>query len=159
MFMLENHGVDYTDPRTKKAFWFDIDQYVHHRRFLDKRKLASHLFGLIISQMRVYAGVEPSIEDRKEEKANYDCGIYIMKWLETIDPRKIKTGKRYQYKAWTQEEIYDFRHEYGPNILLHEMNKIRDQVIRASEAIRLPKLSAVLSSPYCKFSSADLDSK
>ncbi|KAL4305554.1 hypothetical protein AHAS_Ahas16G0089900 [Arachis hypogaea] len=38
------------------------------------------------------------------------------------------------------------------------MNKIRDQVIWASEAIRLPKPSAVLSNPYCKFSYADLES-
>ncbi|KAL4293591.1 hypothetical protein AHAS_Ahas18G0143400 [Arachis hypogaea] len=58
-----------------------------------------------------------------------------------------------------QEEIDGFRHKYGPHILLHEMNKIRDQVIRASEAIRLPKPSTALSSLYCEFSSADLESK
>ncbi|KAL4381056.1 hypothetical protein AHAS_Ahas04G0095300 [Arachis hypogaea] len=93
------------------------------------------------------------------QRTSYDCAIYIMKLLETIDPQKIKSGKRYQYQAWTQEEIEAFRCEYGPNILLHKMNKIRDQVIRASEAIRLPKPSAALSSPFCKFTYGDLDSK
>ncbi|RYR26458.1 hypothetical protein Ahy_B02g060697 [Arachis hypogaea] len=90
---------------------------------------------------------------------NYDCAIYVMKWLETIDHRKIKKWKRYQYKAWTQEGIDAFRLEYGPNILLHKLNKIRDQVIRASEAIRLPKPSTALSNPYCKFTSGDIYSK
>ncbi|RYR29192.1 hypothetical protein Ahy_B01g053533 [Arachis hypogaea] len=43
-FMLGTHGVDYTDPRTKKAYKFDINQYAHHRHFLDKRKLALYPF-------------------------------------------------------------------------------------------------------------------
>ncbi|QHO13398.1 uncharacterized protein DS421_15g515220 [Arachis hypogaea] len=214
--MLGTHDVEYTDKRTNKAYRFDIEQYAHHRQFLDKRKLASHPFlfvpicngghwwlwianvnkkklyvldlinklsehipnsrkklnkfvCLIISQMRVYTGAEPLMEDRLEEEAeyiqlngqrtDYDCGIYVMKWLKTIDPRKIKSGKRYKYKAWTQKEIDEFRYQYSPNLLLHEMNKIRDQVIWESEAIRLSKPSAVLSSPYCKFTSGNLDRK
>ncbi|KAL4328969.1 uncharacterized protein DS421_13g413620 [Arachis hypogaea] len=39
--MLGTHGVKYTDKRTNKAYRFDIEQYAHHRQFLDKRKLAS----------------------------------------------------------------------------------------------------------------------
>ncbi|QHO22377.1 uncharacterized protein DS421_12g354730 [Arachis hypogaea] len=171
MFMLENYGMDYTNPNTKKAYRFDIDQYAHHCRFLDKRKFALHPFlfvpicnrghwwlwiayvkkkafyvldpvnkkkkGIPESRvklnkfiMRVYAGPEPLMEDREGEEAeyivlngqrtDYDCGIYIMKWLKTIDPRNIKSGKRYRYKAWTQKEIDGFRHEYGPNLLMHE---------------------------------------
>ncbi|QHN95849.1 uncharacterized protein DS421_18g613270 [Arachis hypogaea] len=215
-FMLETHGVKYTDMMTNKAYKFDIEQYAHHYQFLDKRKLASHPFlfvpicngrhwwlwitdvnkkkfyvldpinkkpedipdsrkelnkfvDLIISHMRVYAGVKPLMEDGLGEEAeyiqlngqctNYDCGIFVMKWLETINPQKIKSGKRYKYKAWTQKDIDDFRYQYGPNLLLHEMNKIRDQVISESEAIRLTKPSAFLSSPYCKYTSGDLDSK
>ncbi|RYQ97578.1 hypothetical protein Ahy_B08g093659 [Arachis hypogaea] len=190
MFMLGSHGVDYTDPRTKKAYRFDIDQYAYHRRFLDKRKLASHPFYMkgvwfsgfasLYSLFMSLSGINnfpdkglrrggTLMEDGEGEEAkyialngqrtDYDCDIYVMKWLETIDPRKIKSGKRYQYKAWTQEEIDDFRHEYGPHILLHKMNKIRDQVIRTSKAIRLSKPSAALSSLCCKFSSANLESK
>ncbi|QHO24002.1 uncharacterized protein DS421_12g368510 [Arachis hypogaea] len=214
--MLGTHGVEYIDKMTNKAYRFDVEQYAHHRQFLDKRKLVSHPFlfvpicngahwwlwiadvkkkkfyvldpinkpkkhilesrvmlnkfvGLIISQMRVYAGAKLLMEDGlgKEaeyiqlngERTDYDCGIYVMKWLETIDPRKIKSGKRYKYRVWTQEEIDDFRYQYGPNLLLHEMNKIRKQVIRKSKAIRLSKPSAALSSPYCKFTYGDLDSK
>ncbi|RYR04063.1 hypothetical protein Ahy_B06g083602 [Arachis hypogaea] len=213
-FMLENHGKNYIDQNTNKAYRININQYAHYLHYLDKRKLASHPFlfvpicngghwwlwiadvkkkafdvldpinkmkdeipdlriklnkfvGFIVSQMRVYAGTEPLIEDGdgveaeyirlSGQQTNYDCGIYIMKWLETNDPQKIKKGKRYQYKNWTQEEIDAFRCEYGPNILFHKMNKIRDQVIRASESIRLSKPSATLSSPFCKFTSGDID--
>ncbi|KAL4287690.1 hypothetical protein AHAS_Ahas19G0211400 [Arachis hypogaea] len=80
-----------------------------------------HASGIIISQMRVYVGAEPLMEDGLGEEAEY---IQL-------------NGQRIKY-------------QYGPNFLLHEMNKIRDQVIRESEAIRLSKPSAVLSSPYCK---------
>ncbi|RYR09187.1 hypothetical protein Ahy_B05g077327 [Arachis hypogaea] len=44
MFMLGNHGEKYIDPKTKKAYRFDVDRYAHQRQFLDKRKLASHPF-------------------------------------------------------------------------------------------------------------------
>ncbi|QHO18785.1 uncharacterized protein DS421_11g323490 [Arachis hypogaea] len=210
-FMLGTHGVKYIDKRTNKAHRFDIQQYAHHRQFLDKRKLASHPFIFVpicngehwwlwlvdvnkkkfyvldhINKkpedipdlrkelmnkfvMRVYAGAEPLMEDALREEAeyiqlngqrtNYDGGIFVMKWLETIDPQKIKSGKRYKYKAWTQKDIDDFRYQYGPYFMLHEMNKIRDQVISESEAIRLTKPSAFLSNPYCKYTSGDLDSK
>ncbi|RYQ92184.1 hypothetical protein Ahy_B09g098355 [Arachis hypogaea] len=136
---------------------------------LDSRKKLNKFVGLIISQMMVYARAEPLMEDGlgveaeyillNGQRTDYDCGIYVMKWLETIDPQKIKSGKRYKYRAWTQGEIDSFMYQYGPHILLHEMNKIRDQVIWESEAIRLPKPSAALSSPYCKFTSGDLDNK
>ncbi|KAL4374002.1 hypothetical protein AHAS_Ahas05G0138200, partial [Arachis hypogaea] len=43
-FMLGRHGVDYIDKMTNKAYRFDIEQYAHHRQFLDKRKHASHPF-------------------------------------------------------------------------------------------------------------------
>ncbi|KAL4288277.1 hypothetical protein AHAS_Ahas19G0270100 [Arachis hypogaea] len=90
------------------------------------------------------------------QRTSYDCGIYVMKWLKTIDPQKIKSEKRYQYKAWKQEEIDAFRLEYDPNIIFHKLNKMRDQVIRACEAIRLPKPFATLSNPFCKFTSEDI---
>ncbi|RYQ99358.1 hypothetical protein Ahy_B07g087288 [Arachis hypogaea] len=162
MFILENHGEKYIDPKTKKAYRFDVDRYAHYCQFLDKRKLASHLFwlsiddirkkafyvldpvnkknneipylriklnkfiALIVSQMRVYNGAEPLMEDRDGEEAKYI----------RLD------GQTYK------EEIDAFRLEYDPNILLHKLNKIRDQVIRTSEAIRLPKPFVALSRPY-----------
>ncbi|RYR53242.1 hypothetical protein Ahy_A06g028256 [Arachis hypogaea] len=182
MFMLGNHGEKYMDLNR-----MDVDQYAHYHRFLDKRKLASHpflfvpicngghqwlwivdvqkktfyaldpvnkkkeeipglriklnKFGLIVSQMRVYAGAEPLIEDGKGEEAEY-----------------IRLNCQ-RTRLISYNEIDAFRREYGPNILLHKINKIRDQMIRASEVIRLSEPSIALSNPFCKFTSADTDSK
>ncbi|KAL4275406.1 hypothetical protein AHAS_Ahas20G0104000 [Arachis hypogaea] len=84
-----------------------------------------------------------------------------VRWGGTLNGGRTGRGSRVYPTEWStyREEIDDFRYRYGPNLLLHKMNKIRDQVIWESEAIRLPKPSTVLSSLYCKFTSGDLDSK
>ncbi|RYR19784.1 hypothetical protein Ahy_B03g064674 [Arachis hypogaea] len=178
MFMLGTQGEKYIDPKTNKAYQMDVDRHAHYRQFLDKRKLASHPFLFVpiyngghwwlwIADVRkkafyvldpvnknkdeipdlriklnkfvirVYAGEEPLMEDGEEEEVEY-----------------IKMNGQLGFISY--QEIDAFRLEYGPNILLHKLNKIRDQVIRASEAIRLLKPSAALSSPYCKFTSGDI---
>ncbi|RYQ89036.1 hypothetical protein Ahy_B09g095892 [Arachis hypogaea] len=43
-FMLGTHDMKYTDKTINKAYRFDIEQYAHHRQFLDKRKLALYPF-------------------------------------------------------------------------------------------------------------------
>ncbi|KAL4337908.1 hypothetical protein AHAS_Ahas12G0157200 [Arachis hypogaea] len=82
-------------------------------------------------------------------------------WGGTLHGRRRGRRSRVYQDEWSiyKEGIDAFRLEYGPNILLHKLNKIRDQVIRASEAIRLPKPSTALSNPYCKFTSGDIYSK
>ncbi|KAL4350199.1 hypothetical protein AHAS_Ahas10G0118100 [Arachis hypogaea] len=57
-----------------------------------------------------YAVAEPLMENGEGEEAEYislngqrtryDCAIYVKKWIEIIDLRKIKNGKRYQYKTY-----------------------------------------------------------
>ncbi|QHO06834.1 uncharacterized protein DS421_14g458260 [Arachis hypogaea] len=140
-------NVEYTDKRTNKAYKFYIEQYAHHRQFLDKRKLASHPFLFV-----------PLCNGGHWFNNFPDEGI---RWGGTLNGGWTGRGSRVYPIEWStyKNEIDDFRYQYGLNLLLHEINKIRDQVIWKSEAIRLSKPSAVLSSPYCKFTSGDLDSK
>ncbi|RYR48787.1 hypothetical protein Ahy_A07g034864 isoform B [Arachis hypogaea] len=193
IFMLESHGMDYTDPRTKKAYRFDIDQYAHHRRFLDKKKLASHPFVTFCANLQQRALVvvdcrcrekkiymlDPINKNKKDipesivklNKFVYMKGVRFsginnfldegLCWGGTLNGGWRGRRSRVYHAEWStyREGIDGFRYEYGPHILLHEMNKIRDQVIWACEVIRLPKPSAALSSPYCKFSYVDLESK
>ncbi|RYR72803.1 hypothetical protein Ahy_A02g007011 [Arachis hypogaea] len=77
------------------------------------------------------------------QKSTYDCAIYVMKWLELIEPENIKRGK-YEWDNWKQDEVDHYRVEYASRILFSEMNKERDQAIRASNAIRLSKPSSWL---------------
>ncbi|RYR14542.1 hypothetical protein Ahy_B04g071141 [Arachis hypogaea] len=124
--------------------------------------------GYVFSRLRAYAGGEPLQKDEKEkeikasyvkisgQKSSYDCGIYVMKWLELIEPENIKKGK-YEWDNWKQEEVDHYRVEYASWILFGEMNKERDQAIRESNAIRLSKPSSVLLSPFCQINSADIE--
>ncbi|RYR15995.1 hypothetical protein Ahy_B04g072980 [Arachis hypogaea] len=118
----------------KKAFYV-LDPVNKKKDEIPDLRIKLHIF-VGLSHMRVYAGVEPLMEDGKGEEVEY-----------------------IRLNVNVQEEIDSFRLKYGPNILLHKLDKIRDQVIRASEAIRLPKPSSTLSSPYCKFTSRDIYSK
>ncbi|RYR03512.1 hypothetical protein Ahy_B06g082505 [Arachis hypogaea] len=92
----------------KKAFYV-LDSINKEKKDIAESRVKLNKFvGLIISQMRVYAGAEPLMEDGEGEEAEYimlnsqRTDICVMKWLETIDPQKIKSGTRYKYRAWTQ---------------------------------------------------------
>ncbi|KAL4276005.1 hypothetical protein AHAS_Ahas20G0163900 [Arachis hypogaea] len=84
-----------------------------------------------------------------------------VRWSRTLNGGWTGKGSRVYPIEWSmyKKEINDSRYQYGPHFLFHEMNKIRDQVILESEAIKLTKPSAFLSSAYCKYTSRDLDSK
>ncbi|QHO07528.1 uncharacterized protein DS421_14g464470 [Arachis hypogaea] len=82
------------------------------------------------------------------QKTSYDCAIYVLKWLEILEPANIKRWK-YECDNWTQDEVDHFRVEYASRILFHDMNLDKDEAIRGSNAIRLSKPSSLLLSPYC----------
>ncbi|RYR47346.1 hypothetical protein Ahy_A07g033280 [Arachis hypogaea] len=141
---------------------------LHKKAPSDERKQLNKFTGYVFSRLRAYAGGEPLQKDEKEkeikasyvkissQKSSYDCGIYVMKWLELIEPENIKKGK-YGWDNWKQEEVDHYRVEYASRILFSEMNKKRDQAIRESNAIRLSKPSSVLLSPFCQINSADIE--
>ncbi|RYR74080.1 hypothetical protein Ahy_A02g008691 [Arachis hypogaea] len=141
---------------------------LHKKAPSDERKQLNKFTGYVFSRLREYAGGEPLQKDEKEkqikasyvkisgQKSSYDCAIYIMKWLELIEPKNIKRGK-YEWDNWEQEEVDHYRVEYASQILFSVMNKERDQAIRESNAIRLLKPSSVLLSPFCQINSADIE--
>ncbi|KAL4275685.1 hypothetical protein AHAS_Ahas20G0131900 [Arachis hypogaea] len=141
---------------------------LHKKAPSNERKQLNKFTGYVFSRLRAYAGGEPLQKDEKEkeikasyvkisgQKSSYDCGIYVMKWLELIEPENIKKGK-YECDNWKQEEADYYRVEYASRILFSEMNKERDQAIRESNAIRLSKPSSVLLSPFCQINSADIE--
>ncbi|RYQ88176.1 hypothetical protein Ahy_B09g095535 isoform M [Arachis hypogaea] len=120
------------------------------------------------NELITYAGGEPLQKGEREkeikspyvkisgQKTSYDCAVYVMKWMELIEPENIKKGK-YQWDNWPQEEVDHYRVEYASRILFSEMNKQRDRAIRESSAIRLSKPSSVLLSPFCQINSADIE--
>ncbi|QHO53184.1 uncharacterized protein DS421_2g45670 [Arachis hypogaea] len=150
-------------PKTKKPF--RVEDYPMFIPFLDLKKLASRPYGYVISRMRVYAGgaplkkkdqeIEPPYINISGQKTSYDYAIYVMKWLEIIQPENVKRGK-YEWDNWTQDEVDHYRVEYAFRILFHEMNQDKAEATRG-DAIRLSKPSSVLLSPYCQIDSNDID--
>ncbi|QHN80875.1 uncharacterized protein DS421_20g681960 [Arachis hypogaea] len=100
--------------------------------------------------------IEPPYLNISGQKTSYDRAIYVMKWLEIIQPENIKRLK-YEWDNWTQDEVDHFRVEYAFRILFHEMNQDKAEAIRGSNAIRLSKPSSLLLSPYCQIDSNDID--
>ncbi|XP_057730244.1 uncharacterized protein LOC130945552 [Arachis stenosperma] len=141
---------------------------LHKKAPSDERKDINKFTGYVFSSLITYAGGKPLEKGEKEkeikasyvkisgQKTSYDCAIYVMKWLELIEPENIKKGK-YEWDNWPQEEVDHYRVEYASRILFSEMNKQRDRAIRESSAIRLSKPSSVLLSPFCQINSADIE--
>ncbi|QHO08175.1 uncharacterized protein DS421_14g470260 [Arachis hypogaea] len=159
---------EFISPKTNKEF--KVEDYPMFIPFIDGKKLASHQYGYVISRIRAYAGGAPLKKKENEleikatyvkisgQKSSYDCAIYVMKWLELIEPENIKRVK-YEWDNWPQDEVDHYRVEYASRILFSEMNKERDQAIRASNAIRLSKPSSVLLSPFCQINSTDIETE
>ncbi|RYR25387.1 hypothetical protein Ahy_B02g059103 [Arachis hypogaea] len=134
----------------------------------DERKAINKFTGYVFSRLITYAGGKPLQKGEREkeikspyvkisgQKTSYDCAVYVMKWMEIIEPENIKKGK-YQWDNWPQEEVDHYRVEYASRILFSEMNTQRDQAIRESSAIRLSKPSSILLSPFCQINSADIE--
>ncbi|QHO02640.1 uncharacterized protein DS421_13g425510 [Arachis hypogaea] len=138
----------------------------------DERKTINKFTGYVFSRLITYAGGKPLQKGEREKEIKspyvkisgqkqginfYDCAVYVMKWMEIIEPENIKKGK-YQWDNWPQEEVDHYRVEYASRILFSEMNTQRDQAIRESSAIRLSKPSSILLSPFCQINSTDIES-
>ncbi|KAL4371235.1 hypothetical protein AHAS_Ahas06G0145500 [Arachis hypogaea] len=78
-----------------------------------------------------------------------------MKWLEIVDPKKIKKRKIHMEELKT-EQVDHFRLEYASLILFDEINQLKGKAIEESIAIKLFKSSATLLSPYRRFTSGDI---
>ncbi|MED6195090.1 hypothetical protein PIB30_034741 [Stylosanthes scabra] len=74
----------------------------------------------------------------------HDCGVYIMKWMELIDPIP---------------KLDEFRKDIVEKIMLSESNAWRMETMRKANGIRDTRPAAVLRSPYLQVSSVDLLSK
>ncbi|RYR72716.1 hypothetical protein Ahy_A02g006927 [Arachis hypogaea] len=106
---------------TRKWRYHILDP-LHKKAPSEERKQLNKFTGYVISRMRAYVGGEPLKKGEKEkeikasyvkisgQKSTYDCAIYVMKWLELIEPENIKKGK-YERDNWKQDEVDHYRVE------------------------------------------------
>ncbi|XP_057735606.1 uncharacterized protein LOC130951012 [Arachis stenosperma] len=77
---------------------------LHKKAPSNERKDINKFTGYVFSRLITYAGREPLEKGENEkkikasyvkisgQKTSYDCAIYVMKWLELIEPENIKRG-------------------------------------------------------------------
>ncbi|XP_020967356.1 uncharacterized protein LOC110266728 [Arachis ipaensis] len=87
------------------------------KRDTDERKAINKFTGYVFSRLITYAGGEPLQKGEREkeikspyvkisgQKISYDCAVYVMKWMELIEPENIKKGK-YQWNNWPQVTVF-----------------------------------------------------
>ncbi|RYR03139.1 hypothetical protein Ahy_B06g081978 [Arachis hypogaea] len=118
------------------------------KNFLQKTTEINKFVGFIISQMRVFFGEKPLINNDESVEAPY---VNI-------------SGQRTTYQTFLFNKFYcdfeqvdHFRVEYASLILFDKMNQLKDKAIQESETIRLSKSFVALLSSYNTFESADID--
>ncbi|MED6201323.1 hypothetical protein PIB30_093784 [Stylosanthes scabra] len=92
-----------------------------------------------------------------------DCGVFVMKWMELIDPTGLaascEANRGYNIDNWGEPKLEEFRKELVAKIILSKDNEKRLETIRILNDMRNIRPTAVLRSPYVQVSSADLYTK
>ncbi|MED6208055.1 hypothetical protein PIB30_041447 [Stylosanthes scabra] len=145
----------------------NIDEYLS---FLEKDKLmgrrflfapvlfAQHwwFYVLDVEKKHLFVLYSKNVESPTPERTemgkfaqpnDYDCAIFVMKWMEELDPELGSTT----YHHGTQEKIVS-------NILLSPENLMRMDVVTEVNEIHLIRPGAALRSPFTQLDSADLKS-
>ncbi|MED6171516.1 hypothetical protein PIB30_041326 [Stylosanthes scabra] len=95
-----------------------------------------------------------------QQPNEYDCAIFVMKWMEELDPTILKdchAGTReHNIPPWNSAQLEKFKEKIVSNILLSPKNLMRMDVVTEVNEIRLIKPGAALRSPFTQLYSADL---
>ncbi|MED6156367.1 hypothetical protein PIB30_013859 [Stylosanthes scabra] len=98
-----------------------------------------------------------------QQPNEYDCAVFVMKWMEELDPTILKEchdeTRRHNTQPWIVAELEKFREKIVSNILLSPENTMRLDVITEVNEIRLSRPAAPLRSPFTQLDSADLKTK
>ncbi|MED6148446.1 hypothetical protein PIB30_053283 [Stylosanthes scabra] len=173
--MFEKHGQSWMDTENNRPH--GIASLVNHEEYmvyLDKNKLLTHRFSNILDQLRIWAGA-PSIFDEGScsllpryvnipgQPNETDCGVFVMKWMELIDPTGLaascEANKGYNIDKWGEPKLEEFRKQIVAKIMLSKDNEKRMETIWILNEMRNIRPAVVLRSPYVQVSSADLYTK
>ncbi|MED6119182.1 hypothetical protein PIB30_009582 [Stylosanthes scabra] len=172
------------DVENREFFILDSVFGVNH----DQQRQKLHKFGCnVLDQLRVWTGATSLIKkgsntltpwpvDVPKQPNPTDCGVYVMKWLETLDTNGLSYAYTFKIRCmveeWDQDQLDGFREEIVAKVLLSEHNTLNFEALNQSrtmtrEAItegrtklgRRPKPSAALKSPLLNPSTAELEKK
>ncbi|MED6122814.1 hypothetical protein PIB30_043404 [Stylosanthes scabra] len=133
----------------------------------DERSSMNRFASNILDQLRIWAGA-PSIFDEGScsllpryvnipgQPNETDCGVFVMKWMELIDPMGLaascEANKGYNIDKWGEPKLQEFRKQIVAKIMLSKDNEKRMETIRVLNEMRNIRPAAVLRSPYIRSS-------
>ncbi|MED6181013.1 hypothetical protein PIB30_015485 [Stylosanthes scabra] len=91
-----------------------------------------------------------------EQPNSFDCGTFVMKWMEVLDPTKLDGNEKYDIEDWTTEKLQEFRNQIISGIILNKSNKLIKEAIQGAMGITIHKPSAALQSPYTQLTMEEL---
>ncbi|MED6162944.1 hypothetical protein PIB30_075244 [Stylosanthes scabra] len=127
----------------------------------------------MIDQLLVYAGYHslltkgtrikpqqiswfPRYQQIHEQPNAYDCGTFIMKWMEVLDPTNLDAHSRYPIEDWSTEDLQRFRNDIIWQIILSSQNLHIQKAIQGAIKTTIHKPSAALRSPYVQVNTDEL---
>ncbi|MED6129453.1 hypothetical protein PIB30_108094 [Stylosanthes scabra] len=129
----------------------------------------------ILNQIRVWAGAKSILKkgtislqlrcvDVSKQPNPYDCGVYVMKWMELLDAATLSGcyayKVRYSLDEWGQDKLDGFRREIVSRLIFSKENTLRvDAISQVNKMGRQTKPSAALQSPYVQVSTAELEKR
>ncbi|MED6154165.1 hypothetical protein PIB30_109514, partial [Stylosanthes scabra] len=129
----------------------------------------------ILNQIRVWAGAKSILKkgtislqlrcvDVPKQPNPYDCGVYVMKWMELLEAATLSGcyayKVRYSLDEWGQDKLDGFRREIVSRLILSKENTLRvDAISQVNKMGRQTKPSAALQSPYVQVSTAELEKR
>ncbi|MED6175777.1 hypothetical protein PIB30_081492, partial [Stylosanthes scabra] len=125
----------------------------------DERSSLNRFASNILDQLRICAGA-PSIFDQGScsllpryvnisgQPNETNCGIFVMKWMELIDPTGLaascEANRGYNIDKWGEPKLEEFRKELVAKIILSKDNEKRLETIRILNDMRNIRPAAVL---------------
>ncbi|KAL4321486.1 hypothetical protein AHAS_Ahas14G0115300 [Arachis hypogaea] len=90
---------------TRKRKFYIVDP-LHNKSPSDARTVLNTFVGYVISRIKDMDRkiVAPYLKI-SGQKTSYDCAIYVLKWLEILEPANIKRWK-YECDNWTQVNMF-----------------------------------------------------
>ncbi|MED6183786.1 hypothetical protein PIB30_040913 [Stylosanthes scabra] len=171
---MDRYGANFVDIEKKKVYSINSLVSGEHLKLVDNSKLITHRYGNLINQLLVIAGYvsllakatknkpaqiswQPRYVQIYNQPNSYDCGTFVMKCMELLDPTKLDASKKYDIEDWTSEQLQDFRNEMISEILLDKSNKLSQKAIEGALGTTIHKPSATLQSPYVQVTTEELN--
>ncbi|MED6197812.1 hypothetical protein PIB30_060239 [Stylosanthes scabra] len=101
----------------------------------------------------------PTYINIPQQPNDFDCAVFVMKWMEMIDPTILAGCCTYNIEQWTEPMLVEFRKKIIAKIILSKENSLRAEAIKEAHNMQLTRHAATLRSPYVQVATPDLPTK